>query len=164
MLTLKQNKDFEEKLGIKTELVRIIDVPLDKLRNEIQKEKGKVIIQGGDEKTNRAVVENKKVDILLSPEVNKKKDHLHYRKSGLNQVLCKLARENKVAIGFDFSLLLNSKERSKILGRMMFNYKLCKKYKVKMVFSCFSKDKFELRSEDSMKVFERILEKYAKDL
>lgn len=164
MLTLTQNKEVEEKLGIKTELVRIINVPLAKLRNEIQKEKGKIIVFGGDEKTNRAAVENKNVDILLSPELNKRSDSLHYRKSGLNQVLCKLAKQNGVAIGFDFSLLLNSKERSKILGRMMFNYKLCKKYKVKMVFSTFSKDKFELRSKDSMSVFNRILEKYAKDL
>ena len=33
-----------------------------------------------------------------------------------------------------------------------------------MVFSSFAKDKFELRNGDSMRVFERILEKYAKDL
>jgi RNase P/RNase MRP subunit p30 len=164
MLTLKQDRDIEEKLGIETELVRIINVPLSKLRTEIQKEKEKVIVRGGEEKTNRAAVENKKVDILLSPELNSRTDHLHYRKSGLNQVLCKLAKQNKVAIGFDFSLLLNSKERGKILGRMFFNYKLCKKYKVKMVFSSFSGDKFELRSKDSIRVFERILEKYAKDL
>ena len=134
------------------------------LRSEINKAKSPVIVLGGDEKINRSAVENKKVDILLSPELNKSKDHLHYRKSGLNQVLCKLAKKNGVAIGFDFSLLLNSKERSKILGRMILNYKLCKKYKVKMVFSSFSKDKFELRNEDCMRVFERILEKYSKGL
>ena len=82
MLTLKQNKEFEEKLGIEPELVRVIDVPLNKLRNEILKEKGKVVVLGGDEKVNRFCVENKKVDILLSPELNTKKDSFHYRKSG----------------------------------------------------------------------------------
>ena len=160
MLTLKQNKEFEEKLGIEPELVRVIDVPLNKLRNEILKEKGKVVVLGGDEKVNRFCVENKKVDILLSPELNTKKDSFHYRNSGLNQVLCKLAKQNNVSIGFDFSLLLNSKEKTKILGRMFFNYKLCKKYKVKMIFSSFAKNKFELRNGDSMRVFERILAKY----
>tara|TARA_Y100000310_G_C20289535_1_gene626549 strand:- start:171 stop:671 length:501 start_codon:yes stop_codon:yes gene_type:complete len=163
-LVLKQDKKFEKKLEIETELVRIIDVSLNNLKNEILKESGKIIIVGGDEQINRKSVENKKVDILLSPEINKKKDSFHYRKSGLNQVLCKLAKENNVAIGFDFSKLLNSKERSKILGRMMFNYKLCKKYKVKMVFSSFAKNKFELRNNDSLRVFERILERYSKDL
>jgi RNase P/RNase MRP subunit p30 len=166
MLVLKQDKDFEGKLKIKTELVRIIDVPLSKLANEIKKEEGRVIVLGGDEKINRKTLENKKVDILLSPERNNKEDSLHYRKSGLNQVLCKLARQNDVAVGFDFSRLLNSegRKRRKILGRMMFNYKLCRKYKVRMVFSTFAKDKFELRSNDSMRVFERILRKYAKSL
>ncbi len=163
-LVLKQDKEFEKKLGIETELVRVIDVSLSKLRDEILKEKNKVVVEGGDEQINRKSVENKKVDVLLSPEINKKKDSFHYRKSGLNQVLCKLAKENDVAIGFDFSKLLNSKEKSKILGRMMFNYKICKKYKVKMVFSSFAKNKFELRNEDSLRVFERILEKYSKDL
>jgi RNase P/RNase MRP subunit p30 len=166
MLVLKEDKEYEKKLGIKTEKVRIIDVPLSKLRNEILKEKGKVVILGGDEKINRKAVETKKVDILLNPERNDKKDSFHYRKSGLNQVLCKLAKENNVAIGFNFSNLLDSKgnERSKILGRMIFNYKLCKKYKVKMIFSTFAKNKFELRNKDSMRVFERILAKYSKDI
>ena len=164
MLVLKQDKKFEEKLGIKTELVKVIDVSFDKLRNEIQKERGKIVVKAGTEKMNRLAVENKRVDILLSPEVNKGKDNMHYRRGGLNQVLCKLAKENNVAIGFDFSLLLNSKDRNKILGRMIFNYKLCKKYKVKMVFSSFAKNKFELRNSDAMRVFERILEKYSKSL
>jgi|TARA_Y100000310_G_C20637754_1_gene792123 RNase P/RNase MRP subunit p30 len=163
-LVLKQDKEFEEKLSIKTEVIKIIDVPLNKLRNEILKEKNLVVVRAGNDEFNRKVVENKKVDILLSPELNKKQDSLHYRKSGLNQVLCKLAKENDMAIGFDFSLLLNSKERGKILGRMMFNYKICKKYNVKMVFSSFAKNKFELRNDDSLRVFERILEKYSKDL
>ena len=134
------------------------------LRNDINKAKSPVIVLGGDDKVNRAALENKKVDILLSPELNDRKDNFHYRKSGLNQVLCKLAKKNDIAIGFDFALLLKSKERAKILGRMFFNYKLCKKYKIKMIFSSFSKNKFELRNDDSMRVFERILVKYAKDL
>jgi ribonuclease P/MRP protein subunit RPP1 len=134
------------------------------LRNDINKAKSPVIVLGGDDKVNRAALENKKVDILLSPELNDRKDNFHYRKSGLNQVLCKLAKKNDIAIGFDFALLLKSKERAKILGRMFFNYKLCKKYKVKMVFDSFSKNKFDQRNEDCMRVFERILAKYAKSL
>ena len=115
---------------------------------------------------NRAALENKKVDILLSPEKNDREDSFHYRKSGLNQVLCKLAKQNNVAIGFDFSNLINTlgRERARILGRMFFNYKLCRKYKVKMVFSSFSNNKFEQRNDDCMRVFERILAKYSKNL
>ncbi len=166
MLVLKQNKEFEEKLGMYSQKVDILDVPLAKLRDEVKKSKGKVVVLGGNDKQNRLALEIKKVDVLLSPEANNKEDNVHYRKSGLNQVLCKLAKQNDIAVGFDFARLLRSqgKERGKILGKMFFNYKICKKYKVKMVFSSFAKDKFELRNGDSMRVFERILEKYAKDL
>ncbi|MCD4759441.1 hypothetical protein K8R33_00965 [archaeon] len=160
-LTFVQDKEIEKKLEIETELVSVIDVPLNKFRNEIQKSKGLIIVQGGDLKLNRLAVETKKVDILLSPEKNDKKDFMFFRNSGLNQVLCKLAAKNNVAIGFNFSSLLNSvcKERSKILGRMRQNYRFCKKFKVRMVFSTFAKDKYELRSEDLMKVFGRVLGK-----
>src|SRR3989344_2945509 len=90
---------------------------------------------GGDPKINRSAVENKSVDILINPERNSEEDFMHYRNSGLNQVLCKLAKKNDVAIGFNFNYVLNSEGilRSKILGRMMQNVKLCQKYKVKMV-------------------------------
>lgn len=93
------------------------------------------IISGGNEIINRKAVESKSVDILLHPEENTKKDFMHSRNSGLNQVLCKLASKNNVAIGFSFNNILNSSgmKRATILGRMMQNIILCRKYKVKMI-------------------------------
>ena len=166
MLVLKQDKEFEGKLKIETELVDPINVNINKLNESIKKAKGTIVVLGGNERINRKALENKKVSILLNVENNIKEDSLHYRRSGLNQVLCKLANENNISIGFDFCSLLRTsgKERAKILGRMLFNYKLCKKYKVKMIFSCFAKDKFELRNNDCLRVFERILERYSKNL
>ncbi len=160
-LVFVQDKGIEKKLGIETELISVIDVPLKDLRTKIQNSKGLVIVQGGDEKVNRAALEDKRTDILLNPEKNYRKDLMFSRRSGLNQVLCKLAAKNKVAIGFDFSYLLNSsgKEKARILGRMRQNVKFCKKYKVKMVFSSFARSKYELRSNDFLKTFERILGK-----
>ena len=161
-LSFVQDKEIEKYLGIKTELIRVIDVPLKELRKEIMNKKGLVIVQGGDLDINRFAVENKQVDILLSPEKNTRKDLMFSRRSGLNQVLCKLAAKNGVAIGFDFSYLLHSsdKQRARILGRMKQRVLFCKKYKVKMVFSSFAKNKYELRSEDFLKVFARILGKF----
>ena len=158
-LVLSQNKLFETELNIETELIKIINSNYSNLRTNIQKCKDLVVIQGGDEKVNRLAVESKKVDILLSPEINNKRDFLFFRNSGLNQVLCKLANKNKISIGFNFSDILNSngKERSKILGRMTQNVKLCKKYKVNMVFSSFAKDKYDLRSKSILSSFSKIL-------
>ena len=116
------------------------------LGSEIKFFKDLRIVEGGSEEKNRKAVEDKSTDILLSPERNAQNDKLSSRNSGLNQVLCKLAHDNKVAIGFSFSELLNSKERSKVIGRWVQNIRLCRKYKVKMVLASFSNSKWEMRS------------------
>ncbi|MAG48104.1 hypothetical protein CL617_05865 [archaeon] len=94
--------------------------------------KDKIIVQGGSEDINRFSLENNKISILLSPEKNYRKDHTHYRNSGLNQVLCKLAKKSNKSIGIDFNSLLDmsQEERIKTLGRIEQNIRLCNKYKV----------------------------------
>lgn len=104
------------------------------------------IVEGGSEEKNRKAVEDKSTDILLSPERDAQSDKMTSRNSGLNQVLCKLAHNNKIAIGFSFAELLNSKERSKVIGRWTQNIRLCRKFKVKMVLASFSNNKWEMRS------------------
>lgn len=116
------------------------------LGSEILFSKDFKIVEGGSEEKNRKAVEDKSTDILLSPERNIQTDKLSSRNSGLNQVLCQLAHDNKIAIGFSFSELLNSKERSKVIGRWAQNIRLCRKYKVKMVLASFSNSKWEMRS------------------
>lgn len=113
------------------------------------------IVEGS--KDNRKTVENKKIDILLNPEKNSKKDNLHYRNSGLDQVICKLAYKNKIAIGFSFSEFLNSNNRSELKGKMMQNVKLCRKYKVRMVVASFAKNRYEMRDIKDLLAFCRVI-------
>jgi ribonuclease P/MRP protein subunit RPP1 len=113
------------------------------------------IVEGG--KDNRKLAENKKIDILLNPEKGSKKDNLHYKNSGLDQVVCKLANRNKIAIGFSFSEFLNSNNRSELLGRMTQNVKLCRKYKVKIVVASFAKNKYEMRDIKDLLAFCRVI-------
>jgi len=115
------------------------------------------IVVEGNYKTNLEILKNKKVNVLLSPEKGIKKDHLHYRNSGLNQVSCKLAAKNKIAIGVSFREILESKDREKLIGRIMQNVKLCKKYKVKIIMGSFAKDKYELRGAKDLEAFSRVL-------
>lgn len=124
---------------------------LKKLSNNIN------IVEGKDIEFNRKALENKNVDILLNPEKATYKDSLHHRNSGLDQVLCTLANKNGIAIGFSFNEILNARSRYKTLGRMMQNVRLCRKYKVKMVFATFAKNKWELRSKSDMESFARVL-------
>ncbi|MBS3143751.1 hypothetical protein J4446_02660 [Candidatus Woesearchaeota archaeon] len=112
------------------------------------------MIIGGSDSVNRKVVENTSVNILLSPEKGRNKDFMKSRNSGLNQVLCKLAAKNNVAIGFNFDDILNNNDRVNILGRMMLNVRLCNKYGVKM-YVCNSQKDF--RCDSDLKIFGRIL-------
>ncbi|MBS3162475.1 hypothetical protein J4467_00985, partial [Candidatus Woesearchaeota archaeon] len=59
-----------------------------------------IILQGGDDELNRKNLSSKYVDILLDPHQGYRKDKIYQKDSGLNEVLCKLAKENDIAIGF----------------------------------------------------------------
>lgn len=117
------------------------------------------IIFGGKDTANRKAVENKSVDVLMSPEKGRNYDFMKSRNSGLNQVLCKLAYKNDVAIGFDFNDVLKAKdsERINLIGRMKFNVKLCNKYNVKMYVCNSTKNIDEVRSDGDLISFGRIL-------
>ena len=97
----------------------------------------------------RLFIESKKIKLIYGFEETSKKDFLHQRASGLNHVICELASKNNIAIGFPYSSLLNknSTTTSLIIGRMMQNIALCKKYKVKTIIGCFSEKPFEMRAQ-----------------
>jgi hypothetical protein len=87
------------------------------------------IVQGRDEKFNRFVIERTPALALANVEQFHSKDHLHFRRSGLDQVLCKLlAREGKGVLVSLRSLLDNG--RSKYLGRVQQNVSFCNKYNI----------------------------------
>ena len=121
------------------------------------------VVEGGSDEINRKTVENKQVDILLAPEKNREKIYMHQRDAGLNQVLCKLAKKNKVAIGFSFSELLNVKNKILTLGQMMQNIRLCRKYKVKIIVASFAKNKWEMRHAQDLLAFAKVLGMTAKE-
>ncbi len=155
LVFISDNK-ISKKLKTDVEIVNVIEESnLDKLRKKTNQAKGLIIVKGLNDKVIRAALENKRVKVLLSPEYEGKNDSLHFRNSGLNQVLCKLAKKNNIAIGFNFNDILNNDKLTKIniLGKMMQNVRLCRKYKVRMIVGSFAKDKYELRSLDSLRAF-----------
>lgn len=116
----------------------------DELRREISRahsKKQKIVVMGSDDEMNRIAVSDKRVSMLLSPEAARRRDFMHYRDSGLNHVLCNLAKENGVAIGISFSGIRSLKgiQRAEAIGRIMQNVELCRKYGAKIVLASFSK-------------------------
>ena len=73
--------------------------------DKLSKEGKKVVVLGGSDDFNRKVLEMKKIDVLLSPEYKHERDMLKQRDSGLNHVLCKIAKKNDIIIGIDFNNL-----------------------------------------------------------
>ncbi len=112
--------------------------------NKAKKHADLVLVQNSEK--NREVLEKSKADILFDLETQNRRDFIHHRASGLNQVLCKLANANKKTIAFSFNSILNSKNRAQLLGRISQNIRLCRKYKVKTLISSFAKNPFEMRS------------------
>ena len=102
---------------------------------ELKKDKQQVIIQAQDDVFNRKILENKDVDILLSPELHDRKDFLKQRDSGLNEILCKLAKQNNIKIAIDINQLKkqNPKQKAIILSRIKQNIQLCKRTKTQII-------------------------------
>ena len=109
---------------------------------------------GGYDELNRKILENKNIQLLLDPQ-NNDEDYMHFKNSGLNQVLVKLAKKNNIAIGFSFNkiLKLNNEERVNLLGKIMQNIMLCNKYKVKMYIVNFVNEKLDERNINDLRDF-----------
>jgi len=119
---------------------------LNQARKQIQKlkrENKEIVIQAQDNKFNRKILENPDINILLSPELHDRKDKLKQRDSGLNEVLCKLAKQNNIKIGIDLNKInkLEKKQKAIILARIIQNINLCKRTKTQIIL--FPKNKFK---------------------
>jgi|SRR3989344_5445618 len=111
------------------------------------------IIQEENYEKLRSVVSSNKIDILLNPHIQTKKDNPHFRMSGLDHVLCKELHNKNIKVAITLDTLTNYTE----IGRAMQNIRLCRKYKVKILFFTFAKTPYELRSVKDLQSFLKIL-------
>ena len=111
------------------------------------------IVEENDYDKKRNLIENNKIKILLNPHLLNIKDDLHYRSSGLDQVLCKLMNKNNIALGISLDALNNYVE----IGRVMQNISLCRKYKVKILIFSFAKEIYQLRSRIDIESLLKVL-------
>ena len=166
-LLLKRSSELEElskNLGFSRtyfsdDLVLIKGKSKKELLKEISKSKGLLIYKPDTEEMLRFALEKTKINIIYGMESINLKDSFHYVRGGLDQVTCKIAKKNNKKVAFSFSEILNLKEKGKLLARIRLNLKLCKKYKVEVIFSNFSLDKMEMRSCKDLASFKRVIEK-----
>ena len=98
----------------------------------------------------RELMEDKRVSVILGGETMYRTDHTHYRRSGLNQVLCKIMRDSEKTYLFQFSDFLSG-DREQWLGRVLQNIRFLKKYSVKMAVGSMTEDAYGVRRVDDMK-------------
>lgn len=107
---------------------------IEQARKEIEKARKqgrKAIVQGKSIEFNRLMLENRNVSMLILSHKDKK-DRLKQRDSGLNQVLCKIAKDNNIIIAINLNELVeeqDKKQKGKILARILQNIKLMKKFR-----------------------------------
>lgn len=146
--SLEENKKMQIEIGFIVNQKNI---------NKAFKQSKLLVVKSSDK--DRFFIESKKIKLIYGFEETQKKDYLHQRASGLNHILCELARNNNVAIGFSYGSLFNKTNPTKalLIGRMIQNISLCQKYKVKTVVGSFSEKPFDLRANHDITSFFSLL-------
>ena len=105
------------------------------------------------------MLNNPSVDIFFVPHALSRRDHLHWRSSGVDETMIKLAKKHSIAIGFRFDLILqvDGVQRAQLLGRIMQTIRLCHKYNVRMVLCSFATDVYGLRNASDLQGLGRLL-------
>lgn len=141
-----------QKLGAKLKIITALVADQKKIQQARQKSKLVFMKSTGDD---RFAFEKSKPDLVFELEEVQKHDYIHQRASGLNHILCDLAKKNNVGIGFSFSSLLNCSGmlRAQIIGRMQQNVSLCRKYKNKVVIASFARNPYDMRAPSDLMSF-----------
>ena len=92
----------------------------------------------------RNLVENNRVKILLNPHLFGKKDNYTFDKPGLDHILAASAHQNKIAIAFTMKSIKTPLE----MNWVMKSIKLCRKYKVRMLFFSYAESKYEMAGKE----------------
>jgi len=119
-----------------------------------------VVAEASSEEILRFLIEKTSVDMVIGMEKINPRDSVHFPRGAVDQIIAKIARDKKKILGFSFNTLLNAKdsfERAKLMNRIRFNLKFCKKYNVKTYFGNFAQRDMEMRSAKDLKSFFMVL-------
>tara|TARA_Y100000310_G_C20650190_1_gene798978 strand:+ start:137 stop:649 length:513 start_codon:yes stop_codon:yes gene_type:complete len=133
---IKTKKDISDKDGQANYLIDADEKSARGIVASLKNKKfgGEIGVFGRDDNFNRRALETLKINYLVSPELGHRKDTLKQRDSGLNHVLAKIAKQNKIEIVIDFADVnkLEGKLKALRLARIIQNIKICRRAKCKM--------------------------------
>ena len=79
---------------------------IDKINQKFKDKEVFVAIKSSD--ADREIIERNMSNLIFGFEEISRKDFFNQRLSGLDHILCKLAHDNDISIGFSFNSLLNN--------------------------------------------------------
>ena len=163
---LRKIREIREKIN--TEFFAVL-VSIEKLENssvgiinQLKQKFDLVIGFGGTNKINRFFLENTQIDFLADSQnsISRLKiDFIHHFNSGLNQVLCKLAKERN--IGLIFSLNFTEGRTKYILrefGRINQNVRFARKYGLPVYINFIVSGKEQIKSISQIKAMSSIFD------
>ncbi len=126
-----------------------------KIKSRLKGGRAFVAIKSNGE--DKEVIKDRKADLIFSFEGALRKDFMHHRASGLNHVLCRLAKESGIIIGFSLNSLLNSNNAGVAIGRIMQNISMCNKFKANTTIASFATRPFEMRSPHDLESLFKVM-------
>ena len=125
-----------------------------KIATPLRTKKTDLVIAEHSEK-DRTLLERKEVQVLFNLENEQRKDFFHQRASGFNQIIANLCKESNVVVCFSHHEIMLDPAR--VLGRMMQNVILCRKYHVAMALASFARNPYHMRAPHDMKALAIVL-------
>ncbi len=95
--------------------------------------------------------------LLYNLETSERKDAHHFRSSGLNHITCKLAGKTRIGLSLSLMHLARRAHKPEIVGRIIQNIRLCRKYNVRMVAGSFATEPIDMRSPHDVAALLRVL-------
>jgi len=139
----------------------IINTPkLEEARKQIQKiirenknPEERIALLSQDDDFNRKALEIKKLSAIIINESLDTRDYSKQRNSSLNEVLCKIASKNNIAIGIQLKDIIKKPEitQARALARLKQNLILTKREKTKVFIEEESEGK-KLSKQDKMSI------------
>ncbi len=84
-------------------------------------------------------------DFITGIEKGTHKDYMHQRNSGLNHVIAKELAKKGIGYLISIKDIIESKNRVVLLGRIMQNIRICKKYNLAIAIASFAEDSYGIK-------------------
>ncbi len=148
-------------------IIENLDNSTQQFINSLKQDFDLVVGVGGLNKVNRFFLEQTNIDFLQDPQNSQftpKFDFIHHFNSGLNHVLCQIARENNINFLFSLNFTKNKRLISKETGRFIQNIKLARKYNINIYSNFIINHEYDIKTIKELDAINNLLKLSTKEI